>query len=345
MLVFCNVSEMRSVIEATGIEVIDWSLDRRSKNPLRELTSVIRLRRCIQQLQPDIIHAVALKPVIYSFIGLKSLRSKIRMIAALGGLGFIYSSSHRSAAILRPIITKFFIALLKRPHTQIVLQNPDDAKLLTDAGLPSRTGNPAIIRGVGVRTNTYKPHPEPANVPLRIILPGRMLWDKGIAEFVEVAKRIAITHPEVEFVLIGKRDEHNPECVALAQLKIWQDQGIVKWLGHQTDMPSTLQSAAIVLFPSYREGFPKALLEAASSEIPIVAFDVPGCREIVKHEHNGFLVPFADIDALTLRTQQLIEDSHLRARFGKAGRQAVIERFSVTQIAKETLDVWEHKIP
>ena len=173
-----------------------------------------------------------------------------------------------------------------------------------------------------------------------MMLPARMLWDKGVAEFVDAARLLSNRCTEVRFVLVGMIDPGNRSAISDSQIRAWQDEGVVEWWGHREDMPATLAAANVVVLPSYREGLPKVLLEAAACGRAVVATDVAGCREIVRQGVNGFLVPPRDPAALADAVALLIRDPALRAEAGRRSRGIVEQEFSVSKIAGETLTVY-----
>jgi glycosyltransferase involved in cell wall biosynthesis len=196
-----------------------------------------------------------------------------------------------------------------------------------------------LIRGAGVDTTEFACYPEPEGMPL-VVLPARMLWDKGVAEFVRAARCVRGTGVQARFALVGASDPQNPACVPPEQLAAWQDEGVVECWGRHNDMPSVMRSCAVVCLPSYREGLPKALLEAASSGRAIVTYDVPGCREVVTDGVNGILVAPRDEPALNAALVRLLADRGLRERMGTLGRARVMEEFSQERVAAETMAVW-----
>jgi glycosyltransferase involved in cell wall biosynthesis len=327
------------IIEKVGIQVFDWSLDRSSFNPFKELRAVFGLISAIQRFKPDLIHAVAIKPVLYSALVCRFTGVNSR-IFALGGLGYLFSSQKRMARLFRPFfIFAFRIALIDQ-KSLLILQNPDDQSVLLAKGVIS-SDRIRLIRGAGVDINVFVPESIPSGVPL-VILPARLLWDKGVGVFVECARTLINKGVRVRFALVGEPDKHNPESVSVKQLTEWVDEGVVEWWGHQNDMPDVYHQSSVVCLPTtYGEGLPKSLLEAASCARPIVTYDVPGCREIVIENVNGFLVPLKDGADLCNALEKLLEDAELCLRFGEAGRNLVLAEFSQEKIAAETMKLWD----
>ena len=326
-------------IESCGIEVIEWPIDRRSKNPLKEFAAIAGLVQAIRRFKPSLIHAVAMKPVVYSALACRIIGLNSRVFA-LAGLGYVFSSSRPMAKLIRPLLVLAFRMALVGQQSRLILQNPDDRAVLLAKNVIS-IDRIRLIRGAGVDISSFKPWPIPSGVPL-IVLPGRLLWDKGVGVFVECARKLIDKGVKMRFALVGEPDPHNPESVSVEQLQEWVDEGIVEWWGHQDDMPDVYRQSTIVCLPStYGEGLPKSLLEAASCGRPIVTYDVPGCREAVIDNVNGYLVDSKDEVALLNALEKLLGDSELRARFGMAGRELVLEEFSQEKVATETMSVWK----
>ncbi len=197
-----------------------------------------------------------------------------------------------------------------------------------------------MIRGAGVNGVQFAPSPEPTAGEPIVLLPARMVWDKGIAEFVDAAKMLKASGVRARFVLTGGMDPENPTAIPMSLLQQWQNEGIVEWWGHCEDMPAVLAMAHIVVLPSYHEGLPKSLMEAAACGRPIVATDIRGCREIVQDGENGFLVPVKNAEALADRIAQLLSDGALRTRMGLKGRELVEREFRIERITSETIAVY-----
>jgi glycosyltransferase involved in cell wall biosynthesis len=323
-------------IRAAGLRLIPLGLRRSGRNPWRELMSIAEITRLYRAEKPDIVHHVALKPVLYGSLAAR-IAAIPSVVNALAGMGYVFTSGKLSARLLRPLVTLAFRLLLKRGR--IILQNPDDRAALLKAGvaLPEQI---TLIRGSGVDTAHFTPVPEhDAAVPL-VVLPARMLWDKGVGEFVAAAHMLRDEGLAARFMLAGERDPDNPAAIPAAQLETWRATGIVEWHGRREDMARLLAQSHIVCLPSYREGLPKALLEAAASGRAIVATDVPGCREAVRHGVNGLLVPARDAAALADALRRLLTDAALRREFGQRGREMAEKEFSVEKITAETLALY-----
>ena len=338
VLLLSRMSEHQGLINSLGIETIDWTLKRSSRNLLLEFKTIYCIYDVIRNFKPDLVHAVAMKPVFYT--ALSSIFADVNgRIFAFGGLGFIFRSHRIVARMLRLFFVPIFRLLLRGKNIRLIIQNKDDRKLMENYGIIG-TKKIRLIRGAGVDTMKFFPQYTPHRDTLLVILPARMLWDKGVEDFVICAQRCKKKKVNARFVLIGDRDPHNPECIPDSQLKKWIRQGAIEWWGRQDDILSAYHKADIVCFPSYHEGLPKTLLEAASCGLPIVSYDVPGCREVVQDTINGFLIPLKDRDALLLAVLKLLEDSKLRYEMGQRGRKLILKDFTQEKIAAETISVW-----
>jgi glycosyltransferase involved in cell wall biosynthesis len=330
-------------IEDEGFQLFPLRLVRSSRHPFQELLSILELVRLYRRVRPEIVHHVALKPILYGSVAARLARVPAT-VNGFAGLGYTFIESGERKGFLRSTLGKTLGWALALTDSRVVFQNQEDAKQLVDAGIVSYD-QIRVIRGVGVDTAKFSP-PRTSQenpVPL-VVLAGRMLWDKGIAEFVEAAQLLNVRKIRAQCVLVGMIDKENPAAISEAQLRAWQKDGVVEWWGHREDMPNILASAQIVVLPSYREGLPKVLLEAAACARSLVATDVPGCREVVKDGLNGFLVPPKDAVALSQAIARLLQDPSLRAQMGACGRQIVLKEFSVDRISGETLDLYKELV-
>ena len=335
--VVTRVTKYRDMLEASGLRVFHWRLERRSLNPISEMISIFHLWKILTFFEPDIIHAVAQKPVIYAGLAMKFSR-KAKFVAALGGVGFIFTGKNIKANLLKPLIKLCLQFVLRDSTSKLILQNIDNVQTIVDLGIVDKN-RITLIKGAGVEIRKFQPSLIPEGLPM-VILPARMLWDKGVAEFVRVAGRIKARDIEARFVLVGDVDSHNPASITQSQVDQWVQQGAVEHWSRRDDMDQIYQQAAIVCLPSYNEGLPKVLLEAASCARPTVAFNVPGCREIVRDGINGFLVSFGDEAALEKAIVNLINDRSLCTKMGAKGREIVEQAFSGEIINAQTFAIW-----
>ncbi len=325
------------VIRGAGLTLFPITLTRGGIHPLRELALLLRVVLAYRQIRPDIVHHVAMKPVIYGSIVARVIRGA-RVVNALGGMGYMFTSRDLTARLLRPI-AEFWLGLaLRRKGSVTLLQNPDDLTLLCGLGIVKRD-SVSLIPGSGVDTRRFHPVPPPAGA-ITVVLAARMLRDKGVLEFVEAARQLGGLSPTLRFVLAGDNDPSNPASISSQQLRAWVAEGVVEWWGWRDDMAAVYQSAHIACLPSYREGLPKSLQEAASCGLPIVTTDVPGCREVVRAEQNGILIPHRDATALAKALARLIADAPLRAKMGEKSREIAEREFSIQNVVAHTLETY-----
>jgi glycosyltransferase involved in cell wall biosynthesis len=325
------------IIEA-GFRLIPLRLDRSSYSLFHELRTVSELRSIYRREKPDIVHHIALKPILYGSIAALGDR-RMQVINAFAGLGYLVSSPSFKARMLKRVLWKMFRFLLNRPNSFLLLQNEEDRDLLVaEVGVP--IDKTTIIRGSGVDVNEFQAIAEVPGVPI-VLLSSRMLWIKGISDFVEAAKLLRARGVHARFVLAGDTDPGSPGAIPREKLQEWQNAGRVEWWGHQQSMSRMLQQSAIVCLPSHGgEGVPKALIEAAASERAIVATDVPGCRDIVRHGTNGLLVPPKNPAALADAIATLLNDPSLRAAMGRRGREIAVNEFSEQKVIQQTLALY-----
>ncbi|HZR02066.1 MAG TPA: glycosyltransferase family 4 protein [Burkholderiales bacterium] len=336
-----RVSSHGDRIVAAGIRLYPLNIVRRSHNVLQEARTILDLCRLYRAVRPDIVHHVAIKPVLYGSLAAR-LVGVPKVVNAIAGLGYVFSSQDARARLLRPAVEIAYRILLEGSGRRVILQNEDDVELLTRRGVvcPQQV---ALIRGSGVDLMHFAPADEPAGIPL-VVLPARMLKDKGVFEFVEAARMLKSQGITARFALVGDTDPENPSAVEGEQLKRWQDEGIVEWWGWQDDMNRVFQQSAIVCLPSWREGLPKALIEAASVGRPLIACDVPGCREVVRHDDNGLLVPVRNPESLACAIAALLKDARARARMGARSRQRAVEEFSIDGVIERTLELYDASV-
>lgn len=342
--VITRVTSHGEVIRNAGIRVIPLKrLRRASMNPLRELMTIWEIFSIYSKERPALVHHVALKPVLYGTLSARLAGVK-SVINAMAGLGFVFSSSRRFARIIRPILIQLFRLLLNRQNAHLIVQNADDMKLLLDHGI-SEDNRTHLIRGAGVDMLSYYPSPIPTGVPL-IMLASRMLWDKGVGEFVAAAGILKSKGLNVRFVLVGDTDQENPTAIPRLQLEQWHADQLVEWWGYRDDMAALLPQAHIFCLPSfYGEGIPKVLIEAAACARPIVTTDMPGCRDMVKDGLNGYIVPPRNVGALVEALAKLIGNYEACSQMGIAGRKLAESEFDVRRIISETLRVYEYLEP
>ncbi len=325
-------------LRAEGIGHVELPFDRAGTNPLRELGVLRRVVRLYRDVRPDLVHHVTIKPVVYGGIAAR-LAGVPAVVHAVSGLGYAFTGRTLRAWIVRRAALGLYRHAFGHPCSRVIFQNPDDRNFFLDRGLVSLEST-ALIRGAGVDVVRFRPEREPTGQPL-VVFPARMLVHKGVHELVEAARLVRRRAPQTRFALVGDADERNPSTIPVRQLREWEEEGAIEWWGHRDDMPDVYAAAQIVCLPSWREGLPKALLEAAACGRPIVATDVPGCREAVHQGHTGLLVPERSPAALAKALLRLLCNRVLRARFGAAGRRRAVAEFRVERVVRATVQLYD----
>lgn len=325
-------------IKRQGFPVHILYLRRKSARPLDELRCWVSLLRLYRRLRPTLVHHICLKPTLYGGIAAR-IAGVPASINILTGLGHLFTTRSVKARVLRSVVARGLRFSFRHRNLRVIFQNPDDRDYL----LKSRilTGDRAVlIKGSGVDLSLFTPGREPEGPPV-VLMASRLLWEKGIGEFVAAARALRARGIRARFMLVGEADPGHPSAVPMPVLEHWRDAGDVEWLGWGHDMPALMAQSHIVCLPSsYGEGVPRVLIEAAASGRPIVTTDSPGCREVVRHGQNGLLVPMHDGEALVGAIAQLVENAPLRAAMGTRGREIAVTEFSLEQVIDANLAVY-----
>ncbi len=314
------------------------SFHRSSMGLWQELETLRELRRLYKEIQPDIVHHVTIKPVLYGTLVARWVGG-IQILNAISGLGYFFIAQGWKSSIRKTLLLWVYRAILHSKKVWILFQNPDDQALFSQYKIiyPEHAFK---IKGSGVDLQQFACSSIPKG-RIKIVLVARMLWDKGVGDFVESATALTQQGLDADFLLVGSIDPGNPESISVEQLEEWNRSGVVKWLGERADIAQLLAESHIAVLPSYREGLPKSLIEAAAVGRPIVTTDVPGCREVVKDGENGFLVPAKDAKELAIAIQKLINNPKLLTSMGKKSRLMAEQEFSIQQIVEQTLKLYE----
>ena len=330
--------EFSKQLQGSELSFINIEFARRGLNPIREIYTILQLRKIFRQLQPHIVHNIALKPVVLGSIAAQLARVR-NVVNALVGMGYVFTSAETQARLLRPFVNSSIRYVLNKPNTRVVIENNDDLNNLVEGRFAKREAI-SLVKGAGVDLLKFSHQQEPA-LPLKVVMVSRMLRDKGVVEFVQAASLLTREFPDAQFILAGDTDSGNPTSISHKQLNDWSQSGCVQWIGNQTDISTLLAKSHIACLPSYREGLPKSLIEAAAAGRPIVTTDVPGCREVVTDGVNGFLVPSRNSSALASAIQKLILSPSLRVKMGAANRRKAELEFANEIIISQTQKIYE----
>lgn len=336
--VACMPGPAVAAIVAEGFEFHSLPLSRSGLNPIAELCLIFTIWKLLWRLKPYVLHLVTIKPVLYGGIAARLAPVK-GVVTAISGLGFVFLSKGVKAFITRKVVIAFYRLALGKRNLCSIFQNPDDRDLLLSLGVLTKS-KVVMIRGSGVDLSRYKVLPEPEGIPV-VCLAARLLRDKGVVEFVDAARILTERGVKARFQLIGDIDPGNPATVTNAQMDQWRGEGVIELLGFRDDIAALFAAANIVTLPSYREGLPKVLVEAAACGRAVVTTDVPGCRDAIDPDITGFLVPVRDAGALASQLQVLIGNAALRGRMGRAGRELALRAFAIEKIVEQHLDVYK----
>lgn len=344
--VFCiaegYTEETKDIILEWGAQPIEHHLKRNGLNPLSDIMQIIKIRKLLKEIKPDIILTCFTKPVIFGSIAAKLAGVKKR-IGLIEGLGYSFTPSKTTQG-LRFKLIKFVQIQLYRialpTLNKVLFLNPDDKRdLLTEHNIYVNDSD--ILGGVGVNLNEFFYVPPLIEDNVSFLFVGRLLRDKGIFEFLEAAEKVKLKYPKAYFSVIGGIDDKNPTAISESLLKNYIDKGIINYFGHVQDVPTYISKANVFVLPSYREGIPKSTQEALAMGKPVITTDVPGCRETVISGINGFLVPIFSSDALSDKMIYFIKNKNEIIRMGKESRKLAETRFDVIKINQKLISILE----
>lgn len=333
--------------EEHGLRWITLAMDRASLNPMHEAATLYELVRILRREKPALLHSFTVKCAVYG--ALASRLAKVpAVVNAVAGMGYVFTSNHLKARSLRPVVKTLMRHTLVGGHSRLILQNPDDA----DAFIRSRMApvhKIRVIRSSGVDTTRFRPRQADTTTsrPLRVLLAARLLWEKGVGEFVEASRKLQREGRSIEFLLAGMPDSGNPRSIGRGDVEKWVAEGVVTWLGHVEDMPSLLRTVDVMALPSYyREGVPKSLIEGAASGLALITTNLPGCREVVsEHGIDGLHVEPRSATDLAGQLARLDDDRLLLVRLGEHARERAVTHFDERMVINKTFDVYNELLP
>lgn len=326
-------------IEALGMTHHVVPMTRSGKHPLQELGTLLSLLRLFRRLRPQVVHLVTIKPVLYGGIAARLARVP-GMVAAISGLGFVFLSNSLKMRLVRAVVARLYRLALGHRNSRVIFQNASDRDLLQSLGAV-RDEQVVLIRGAGVDLDQYRALPEPPAPPVVVTMVARLLRDKGVREFVQAARLLRERGVDVSMQLVGGVDAGNPASATPAEVQAWQREGCVQALGERSDVPQLYAASHIAVLPSYREGLPKSLIEAAACARAVVTTDVPGCRDAIDSGKTGLLVPVRDPQALADAIARLADDQALRQAMGTAGRALAEREFNIERVARLHVELYD----
>lgn len=332
--------------QAHELRWIQLTMDRASLNPWREAQTISALTRILRAERPDLLHNFTVKCAIYGAIAARAARVPA-VVNAVAGMGYVFASDAVLARTLRPMVKLLMRGTLGGKQSRLILQNPDDADAFVRARLVPQQ-HIRVIRSSGVNLERFLPvDPIGEARPLRVLMAARLLWEKGIGEFIEAARLLRAQGRNIEFVIAGSPDPGNPRSASREQAQAWVAEGLVDWRGHVDDMPTLMRSMDVIALPSYyREGVPKSLIEAAACGLAVVTTNLPGCREVVSEDGvDGLHVEPRCARSLAERLAMLDDDRVLVRRLGDEARRKAMEHFDEQMVIRRTIEVYDELLP
>ena len=337
-VVACGKDTGEAALEALGIRCRSFGLSRSGINPLRELQTFAALLEIYRSERPHIVHHVTIKPVIYGTLASRFARVPA-VVNAIPGMGFVFTQRGFKARLTRGLVNLLYRIALNHDNMRFIFQNREDLQsFVSNTVIPEKITY--LIRGSGIDLTEFPFVPEPSE-PIVFVLVARMLTDKGIREYVDAARRVRAAEPTWRFLLVGGADPGNPSSLTEDELAVMNAEGYVEWLGHRSDVRDLLAASHVVCLPSYREGLPKSLLEASGIGRPMIASNVPGCREVVRDGITGLLVEPRDTAALAHAMLRLGGDRALRTKLGRAARERAEALYSIDDVVRDTFLIYD----
>jgi glycosyltransferase involved in cell wall biosynthesis len=335
--VACQFTDKHEYLQSLGLKLYPLTLSRSGMSLFSELSTVIEVFKLVLQIKPDVIHLITIKPVIYGGIASRLLGVKQR-VASISGLGYVFIANGFKNQLLRKLVSSLYRFALRRQSTDVIFQNPNDRDLFIHLGIINAE-QATMIRGSGVELSHYAVIPEPDQTPVAMLV-ARLLIDKGVYEFVDAAKTLKQQACPVRMVLVGDVDE-NPKSVSAEEISRWVDEGIVEYWGYRKNISATIADANMVVLPSYREGLPKCLIEAAACGRAVITTDVPGCRDAITPNVTGMLINVKSASSLATAIQTLVENPERREEMGRQGRILAEQAFDIKTVVQKHMNLYE----
>lgn len=326
------------LLQKKGFKVNSVFMQRGGLNLFSEFKTLFSIWKLFKKEKPEIVHLITIKPYLYGGIISQFLKVP-SVVSAVSGLGTLFTSKNFKSVILHLLLYPIYKLAFNHYNQKVIVQNLDDLKILVDLGY-LKLSKSKLIKGSGVNLDNFTKLKEKGAAPI-ICFAGRLIKEKGVYEFISAAQLLRQKNINARFLLAGSLDNKNPSSLSQKDLDRIKNEGYVEVLGYQKDIPALYEKSHIVCLPSYREGFPKALVEAAAAGRAVVTTDVPGCRDAIIPNKTGLMVPVKDTEKLASALQWLIEHSEERVAMGKAGRELAIKEFSIEKIVREHLEIYK----
>lgn len=336
----CKFTEHRKYLEDLGFNLIDIPFSRSGGGITSEIKTIRAIKEVVEKVKPDVLHAITIKPVLYSGLALKTVNTDVPFVAAISGLGYVFTAKTLRAKLTKFIASAFYKVALSQRLKTVIFQNTSDESILTHVA-KLNSSDKVLIKGSGADLSVYDFKPENLDQSPKIVMACRLLKEKGVYQFIEAARIVKATYPSTEFLLVGTPDLENPNTVKQAEIDNWVNEGTINYLGHRNDIPDIFSNSNIVCLPSfYGEGVPKVLIEAAACGRAIVTTDNPGCRDAVIVGETGLTVPVRDSIKLAEALSHLIEKTQLRLRMGQEARKFAEQAFDVNSVVDKHLAIY-----
>jgi glycosyltransferase involved in cell wall biosynthesis len=321
------------LLGAMGCRCIDLPVASKGTSPRDDLRTLWALYRRYRTIRPHIVFHYTIKPNIYGSIAARL--AGVDSVAVTTGLGYVFIQQSRAAQVAKKLYRFAF-----RFPREVWFLNRDDQAAFTDQKLLAHPERARLLHGEGVDLEQFAFTPLPDKTHFDFVLIGRLLWDKGVGEYVEAARRLRARYPHARFRLLGPVGVDNPSAISRDEVAAWEQEGVIEYLGEAHDVRPFIAAADCVVLPSYREGVPRTLMEASAMGRPIVATDVPGCREVVADGVNGLLCEVRNAESLAGRLAQMLDMSgEARRAMGERGRQKVAAEFDERVVVEKYKDL------
>lgn len=334
-----NITDRYQEVTGLGLIVHPINLHRSRTGLFALVREILELFILFRSVKPDLVHLVTIKPVLLGGLAARMARVP-SVLYAVSGLGYNFIAQGVLPRVKRAVILFIYKLVFGHKNCKVIFQNKTDKSVLSKSTNVS-SDQSVLIHGSGVDLSLYKPNPPSSNIPV-VMMASRLLADKGVREFVDAASLVNKTVKRARFVLVGDIDPHNPASIAQEELNHWSNDSIVELWGFRTDMEKILVQANIVVLPSYREGFPKILIEAAAAGRAIVTTDVPGCRDAIENGVTGLLVNVRDYKDLANKIIKLLDDIDLCVEMGLAGRNRAEKMFDLNVVIDAHVNTYEN---
>lgn len=340
--VACRFTEHKAELLDMGFKVVDLPFNRSGGGVNSEINTIKSIKRVIEGVKPSLIHAITIKPVLYSGLALKSIKQDIPFVAAISGLGYVFTANSLRAKATKLIASAFYKVALSQKYKTVIFQNTSDEEILTSI-TKLKAIDKTLIKGSGADLSVYNYRSENTNTVVKVAMACRLLKEKGVYQYVDAAKIVKAQYPNTEFLLVGTPDLENPNTIQQYEIDSWSEQGVITYLGHRNDIPAVFADSNIICLPSfYGEGVPKVLIEAAACGRAIVTTDNPGCRDAVIEGQTGLTVPIRDANALATALLKLIEQPELRVAMGANARVFAEKEFDVNSVVNKHLEIYNN---